>query len=397
MSSFIIPIGPQHPALKEPEHFTFFVDGEYVTDVKVRIGYMHRGIEKAMEDRTYNQGIYLASRICGICTEAHTTCFVQNVEYAMDLKPPRRAEFIRVILCELNRLQSHMLWIGAGGHEIGFDTLFMYLWRDRERVLDILELITGNRITYAMMAVGGVRRDITSDMIAKIQKAMDIVEERAKYYKKVVLSEQSIMARTIGIGTLTPREALELCSVGPILRASGIKSDVRADDPYAAYDETPFNVITYDGCDVYSRFLVRVDEMFESINIIRYCLDHMPQDPIRIKLVKVAPEGEAVSRVEAPRGELIHYLMGKGDVKPYRYKIRAPTLGILPSLVRMLTSRENYVVKIGDIPAIVGGIDPCFCCTDRAVKFIDVSKGKTWSCSYDELNKYANRRYRKVG
>jgi NADH-quinone oxidoreductase subunit D len=285
-----------------------------------------------------------------------------------------------------------MLWIGAAGHEIGFDTLFMYLWRDRERVLDIIEMITGNRVTYAMMAIGGVRRDITSDMVPKIRKMLDVVEERAKYYKKVLLSDSLIRIRTSGVGILKPREALELCSVGPVLRASGIRSDVRADDPYQAYDETPFNVITYDGCDVYSRFLVRVDEMFESINIIRYSLDHMPQEPVRIKLAKIAPEGESVSRVEAPRGELIHYLMARGDIKPYRYKVRAPTLGILPSLVRMLTSREEITVKIGDIPAIVGGIDPCFCCTDRAVKFVDVSKERVWSWSYDELKAYTKGR-----
>jgi len=388
---FLVPIGPQHPALKEPENFMLTVDGEYVVDVRARIGYNHRGIEKAMEDRTYIQNLYIVERVCGICSDSHMTCYVQCVEEAMDLEIPERAEYIRVIVAELERIHSHLLWLGVAAHEIGFDTLFFYIWRDREVVMDLLELISGNRVNYAMPTIGGVRRDITPEMEKELRKGLKILYERTEYYKQICLNEKTILQRAVGVGILTPRQAVELCAVGPTLRASGIKSDVRADDPYIAYDRIPFEVVTYDWCDVAARVMVRIDEVLEAIKMIEYCLDHMPRGPIRVKvpvMMKV-PEGEVVSRVEAPRGELIHYLVSRGGIKPYRYKIRSPTLGNIPAVCEML--KGGY---IADVPIVLAAIDPCFSCTDRIV-FYDVGKDKRWVWTHEQLRRYGIEFYKR--
>jgi len=344
-----------------------------------------------MEDRTYIQNLYIVERVCGICSDSHMTCYVQCVEEAMDLEIPERAEYIRVIVAELERIHSHLLWLGVAAHEIGFDTLFFYIWRDREVVMDLLELISGNRVNYAMPTIGGVRRDITPEMEKELRKGLKILYERTEYYKQICLNEKTILQRAVGVGILTPRQAVELCAVGPTLRASGIKSDVRADDPYIAYDRIPFEVVTYDWCDVAARVMVRIDEVLEAIKMIEYCLDHMPRGPIRVKvpvMMKV-PEGEVVSRVEAPRGELIHYLVSRGGIKPYRYKIRSPTLGNIPAVCEML--KGGY---IADVPIVLAAIDPCFSCTDRIV-FYDVGKDKRWVWTHEQLRRYGIEFYKR--
>ena len=385
-STIKVPFGPQHPALKEPENFLFEVDGEIVVDVKPRIGYNHRGIEKAFELRTYMQNIYLAERICGICSDAHTTCYTQAIEELLGVEAPPRARHIRVIIAELERIQSHALWVGIAAHEIGFDTLFMYVWRDRETILDMFEMISGNRIHYAMNTIGGVRRDIHADMVPKIKKGLDFLEKRLRYYLNAVQTEQTILKRAAGVGILKSKDAVDLCAVGPTLRASGIMNDVRVDDPYAAYDEIPFQVIVRDGSDVLARILVRCEEMLESIEIISYALDGMPEGIVKVKAPMKVPQGEVVSRVEAPRGELIHYAKSNGTTKPERYKVRSPTLGNIPALCEMLLG--GYVA---DIPIVLAGIDPCFACMDR-MAFVDVKKNKKWNWTMQQLRrKYAKK------
>jgi len=383
-----VPFGPQHPALKEPENFTFEVDGDTIVNVKPRIGYNHRGIEKAMEVRTYIQNIYLAERICGICSDAHTTCYCQAVEELLGVEAPSRAKYIRVVVAELERIHSHSLWVGIAAHEIGFDTLFMHLWRDREAVMNILEFVSGNRVHYAMNTIGGVRRDIPAEMIPKIKEGLDFLERRVKYYIKTVKAEPTILKRTVDVGVLKPKDAAELCAVGPTLRASGIKNDVRKDDPYAAYDEIPFNVITNDGCDVFARIIVRCEEMLESISMIRYALDHMPTGMTRVRVPMAVPKGEVLSRVEAPRGELIHYAKSNGTNKPERYKVRSPTLGNIPALCKMLLGQH-----VADIPIVLAGIDPCFACMDR-LALVDVKNGKRKILTLKDLWRYAQRWYK---
>jgi len=378
-STIKVPFGPQHPALKEPENFIFEVDGDTVVNVTPRIGYAHRGMEKAFEIRTYIQNVYLAERVCGICSHAHTTCYVQAVEELLGVEAPPRAKYIRTIIAELERLHSHSLWVGIAAHEVGFDTLFMYAWRDRELVMGLLEEISGNRVHYAMNTIGGVRRDLTPELVAKTKSCMDAFETKSKHYLRIMQTEPTFEKRAAGVGILKTKDAVELCAVGPTLRGSGIKNDVRADDPYAAYDEMPFNVISHEGCDVLCRTLTRCEEMLESINIVRYALDHMPSGELRAKVPAAVPAGEAVSRVEAPRGELIHYARSNGSTKPERYKIRSPTLANIPALCKTLIG-----CHIADIPIILAGIDPCFSCMDRMV-FVDAKANNQWIWTMQEL------------
>ncbi|MCK9604084.1 MAG: nickel-dependent hydrogenase large subunit, partial [Candidatus Omnitrophica bacterium] len=250
---FKIPIGPQHPALKEPESFSVALKGERIMGFDIRLGYNHRGIEKACEERTYTQDVYLIERICGICSHSHSTCFVQAVEEIAAVQVPKRALYIRTLIAELERIHSHLLWLGVAGHEIGFDTLLMYTWRDREVVMDILATLTGNRVNYGMNTIGGVRRDISKEQMQEVLKGIDILEERTKYYIEVATEETTIIKRLSGVGVLYYDEAVKLDAVGPTARASGVDRDVRRDDPYAAYAEMNFKVITDDHSDVYGR------------------------------------------------------------------------------------------------------------------------------------------------
>ncbi len=382
-TTFTVPVGPQHPALKEPENLMISVDGERVVDVKIRLGYVHRGGEKAFEARNYTQGLYLVERICGICAMAHQLCYANNIEALLGVTVPRRADYIRTIIAELERIHSHLLWVGVAGHEIGWDTLFMYTWRDREVVLDLMELATGNRVTHATNAIGGVRRDLTPEMISQISKGMRHLEERVKYYASMIPKERTIMKRAVGVGILKPQDAVALCAVGPTLRASGIKRDVRRDDPYSAYDEIPFEVVTHDGCDVAARVMVRVGELFESIKIANYALEHLPSGPVRVRVPINVPAGENVSLVEAPRGEDIHYCKSNGTDKPERYKVRAPTLANWASVATML--KGGYVA---DIPIALAAIDPCMSCTDR-MTFTDVSSNKMWHWTIEDLRRHS--------
>ena len=393
--SFEVNIGPQHPIHVEPIMLDLKVEGELIVDVDVDVSYLHRGIEKGFEVRTYLQGLYLAERICGICNCAHTLCYCLNVEQLLGKDVPPRAKYLRLIVEELSRMHSHLLWLGHYFHTLGFETLFMYFWRDRERVMDMLELITGNRVTTAYNTIGGVRRDITSEIEAKLRKALDYLEERMKYYEKVIDNEPTILARTQDVGILKPSEAISLGAVGPHLRASGVKHDVRLDDPYSGHDEVPFNIVTYDSCDCYARVKVRLGEVVESINMIRYALDHLPSGEYRLKIPPFfkAPEGESLARVEAPRGELVHYSISNGGTSPYRYKVRTPTLANILSVVYMLKSRDGHEVYIADVPPILGGIDPCICCTARVIIVDGVNETRR-ILSLNELSRLSRGRRR---
>ena len=384
-----IVIGPQHPALKEPERFILEVEGEQVIRAIPRIGYVHRGIEKAMENRTYIQNLYLAERICGICSHAHTTCYVQAVEDLLGIEAPPRAKYIRTVIAELERIHSHLLWLGIVAHEVGFDTFFMYVWRDREIIMDLLEEISGNRVNYAMNTIGGVRRDIDEEKTSKILKGLEIIEEKIKKYIQMILKEPTILKRTVGVGILSSIDAVKYNTVGPMARASGLRKDVRKDDPYIAYDDIPFNVVTRNEGDCFSRIMVRAEEILESINIVREALSKLPSGDIRVKARLAIPLSEAVSRVEAPRGELIHYVMSNGTDKPERYKIRAPTLANLMALCKMLSG-----AYLADVPVILAGIDPCFSCMDR-MQIIDCGKKEKHSWTLDDLRRYAREWYQK--
>jgi len=386
--SVSIPIGPQHPALKEPTHLMVTLDGERIVDIDMRLGYNHRGIEKGAELRNYIQNIYLTERICGICNVAHTSTFCQGVEELLGLEVPKRGLFIRTLLCELNRIHSHLLWLGVAGHEVGFDTLFMYSWRDREIVMDLIELISGNRVNIAINAIGGVRRDISDDMRPQILQGISQLEARSQYYLEVASTEVTFVRRTQGVGKLPKEKAIELCAVGPYARASGVDYDARRDDPFAAYPYLDFKVITSDRCDVLGTAIVRVLEIMESCRMCRQIIEELPPGEIKAKAPRKVPPGEVVSKTEAPRGELIHYIRSNGSDRPERLKVRTPTLADIPSVLYSL--RGGY---IADIPIVFAAIDPCMACMDRVI-LLDNDSGKTKRMTtWEELREYGIRWY----
>ena len=353
-------VGPQHPALLEPEKFSLKVEGEIVKEVEPRIGYVHRGIEKAAERRTYLQDVYLVERICGICNSCHASAFVETVEEILGTQVPPRGKYLRTIILELNRLHSHLLLLGHAGLEIGYETLFQYMWRDREPIMDLTELLTGNRVIASSITVGGVRRDLKETHIPTIKNQLAILRKKIKFYKNLFESEPSFKVRTKNVGILSREDAIRLSVVGPVARASGVSMDVRKDAPYEAYGEIPFKLVTRSEGDTYARLMVRLDEVIESINIIDYVLDHMPQGPYRVKVPRVVPAGEAVNRVEAPRGELFYYVKSNGTAYPERVKVRTPTFANIPSFIKIAEGGN-----IADVPASFVSLDPCFSCTDR--------------------------------
>jgi Ni,Fe-hydrogenase III large subunit/NADH:ubiquinone oxidoreductase subunit C len=355
-----IVIGPHHPALLEPEKFAVMVDGETVKSVEPRIGYVHRGIEKAAESKTYLQNVYLVERICGICNACHATCFVEAVEKILKTEVPPRAKYLRTIILELNRLHSHMLTLGHAGLEIGYETLFQYFWRDREPIMDLTELVTGNRVVSSAITVGGVRRDLKETSIPTIKTTLSELRKKIPFYKQIYENEPSLKMRMQNVGTLARQDALSLCVVGPVARGSGVDIDVRKDEPYEAYGEIPFKLITYTAGDTWARMNVRMDEVEESINIIEYALDHLPTGAYRVKVPRVVPAGEAVNRVEAPRGELLHYIKSNGTAYPERVKVRTPTFANIPAFLKTAIGES-----IADIPPNFVSLDPCFSCTDR--------------------------------
>ncbi len=356
-----IPIGPQHPALHEPLLFRVKVEGERIVQITPSTGYNHRGIEKLCENNTFLKDVYLAGRVCGICNVVHTTCYSQSVEKIGNIEVPPRAKYLRTLLNELERIHSHMLALAVLGELVGFHTLFMLIMRDREPVLALKEMVAGNRVQADYVMPGGVKRDVTPEKLDRMKKALDHVEERMKYYSRVFEKDSVMNSRLKGVGVLEKADVSRYGFVGPVARGSGVKTDVRYEDPYAAYGEMPFNVITLDEGDSWARTMVRVGETFEAINILRYVADHLPEGPIGPKvMIRKVPAGEAISRVEAQRGQLMYYVVSRGGDKPYRLKIRTPSFNnILNSAV--LFKEAN----IADLPAILGSLDPCISCMER--------------------------------
>jgi membrane-bound hydrogenase subunit alpha len=362
MPEVVVPIGPHHPALKEPVNFRVIADGEKIVRLELDLSYNHRGIEKAAEQRNFIRVLPLLERVCGICSHSHATVFAKGIEEIMGLEIPPRARYIRTIIAELERMHSHLLWLGVAAHEIGFNTLFMWTWRDREAVQDTLEEMSGNRVHYGMNEIGGVRRDLTPAQIQTALARLPDLEERIKKYVEMVNSEETLLIRFRGVGTMSKEEALKYGAVGPTARASGVDYDVRRDDPYLAYAEVPWKVITDNHGDVYGRTRVRIGELWESTQIVRFCLENIPAGPIRIDAPRNAPKGEILSRYEAPRGELAHYILTNGTDKVERVDIRSPTLANWTSVAMCLVNQN-----LADIPVIVAAIDPCLSCTCRMV------------------------------
>ncbi|MCS7099707.1 MAG: nickel-dependent hydrogenase large subunit, partial [Sulfolobales archaeon] len=333
--------------------------------------HVHRGIEKLAESPrfTYKQIPFLAERICGICGFVHSTCYVMAVEKAAGIGVPERAEFIRSIVLEVERLHSHLLWLGVAAHLLGYDAGFMHTWRIRERVMVLAEYLTGSRKTYGINVVGGVRKDLNVDKIDKTMKTVAQVREEFKKLADAALSVPQIKARAVGAGVLTKSEARALSVVGPVARASGLYRDIRKDYPYLAYRKVSFRVPLYTEGDNLARLLVRVEEVFESIEIIKQLIDMLPGGGIVSEEYEIPPGRRAVAAVEAPRGEDVHFVI-TGLGRPYRWRVRAPTYQNIPALRAMLRG-----TSLADAPLTIASIDPCFSCTDR-VLVVDVRSSR---------------------
>ncbi|MCD6171886.1 MAG: nickel-dependent hydrogenase large subunit [Thermoplasmata archaeon] len=398
-----ISVGPIHPALKEPIMLRVTLEGEEIVDVDVIASQNHRGIEWiGMNRNNVIQSLYLAERICGICNFCHPSNLVMAIEEIADIEPPERAQYIRVIQGELERIHSHLLWAGVAAHELGFDTLLHYVWMVREKVMDVLEEVNGNRVTKAIIMYGGVRRDITERHVPKIRKMISYYREAFGKLAELFLEDDTIKKRTRNIGVLKKKDAIKLAAAGPTARASGVKKDVRQDFPYFAYPDfdihaiTPDELIGYTIGDVYDRIVVRLLEVKQSLEIIEEALNEMPSGEIiyEKKLVKLMAkiknsEGEAVARYEAPRGEDIHYVMLKKGYEPlYSWKVRAPTY------INILSWRPMLLgYQIADIPIIAASIDPCLSCTNR---FAVVKNGEEKIMSGEYFHKLSVEKTRRI-
>ena len=368
MAKTIIPIGPYHPLQEEPEFFTLTVDGETVVDVDVMVGYNHRGIEKLSEAKTFDQSTFLVERICGICSTSHPFAHTKAIEDIESIEVPERAKYIRTIIAEGERIHSHLLWLGLAGHFLGYNTVYMWAWKLREEILDVMEILSGNRNNYAMFKPGGVRRDIKSEDIPGVIKKIDSIVPTLTMLKKAVIDDPVLHARTKGVGVLSKEDAINYSALGPVARASGIARDVRKDSPYGAYDKMQWDMIVTQNGDVFDKAVVRILEAFESIKIIKYCLLHLPKGEIDLN-IKNIPPGEGIGHIEAPRGEVFHYVKSDGTNRPVRHKIRAPSFMNVPTFKATVIGQT-----ISDATIILAAVDPCYCCTERmAVRNI---KGK---------------------
>lgn len=361
----IVPVGPYHPLQEEPEFFKLIVEGEKVIGLEINIGYNHRGHEFISPKMTYDQVTFLVERICGICSNSHPFAYVMAVEDCAHIKVPERALYLRTINHELERIHSHLLWLGLAGHFVGYNTVWMWSWRYREPVLDLFEMITGNRNHYAMNKVGGVRHDIKEEQISTIERVLDEIETKVNMLTKAILDDPVLLARLENVGIIPKKDALAYGVLGPTARASGVAIDVRKDDSHAAYDKVAWDIVVFEEGDILAKAKVRLLECLESAKIIRQCLRQMPKGEIETRVEEIPP-GEGIGRTEAPRGEVFHYIRSDGKNMPFRHKIRAPSYMNIPV--------NEVAVKgysIADACLCLAAVDPCYCCTERVAAFED--------------------------
>ena len=354
----IVPFGPQHPVLPEPIHLDLVLEDERVVEAIPSIGYVHRGLEKLVEKRDYKDYVFIAERICGICSFIHSATYCQAIEHVMNLEIPTRAEFLRTIWSEYSRMHSHLLWLGCFADSMGYENLFMNSWRLREKILDVLERTTGGRVIQGVCRVGGVSRDIPKEELDRMACELSNLAPELKELALVFEEDVTIQMRTKGIGLLPKVKAWELGAVGPVSRGSGISEDIRMTG-YGAYSELDFKPVVRTEGDCYARCLVRTEELFSSIDLIQQAIDRIPEGEVRTP-VKGNPDGEFYARAEQPRGEVIHYVKANGKKNLQRHRVRTPTLANITSLVTMLSGCE-----LADVPVIVLTIDPCIGCMER--------------------------------
>jgi len=363
-SEMILHLGPQHAIVPGPFLLDVLVDGERIKKAFLDVGYIHKGIEKIMENRTYLQGIVYTYRMCYLASISNNEAYCGAVERLLGVTPPERAQYIRVIAAELSRIQSHLLGTGEFLTLLGSATYspFQYMIIDREAVISLLESITGARITHTFVRFGGVRNDLPDGFAEQARKVMKMVREKTMEYKDLIAADPIYRKRMDGIGVISPQDARDLGLCGPPLRASDTPYDMRREDPILAYPDLDFKVISRKEGDSAARVDVRLDEILESVYIIEQCLDQIPEGPVQEKLPKkIKPEpGEAYYRTEDPRGEMGFYVVSDGSAKPYRVKVRGPFYATFQTFTPLLEG-----VYLADVVAIAGSMDACTSEVDR--------------------------------
>jgi Ni,Fe-hydrogenase III large subunit len=361
MSNFTIPVGPLHVALEEPMYFRIDVQGETVEHVNITAGHVHRGVEYLITKRNVFQNVVLTERICSLCSNSHPQAYSMAIEQIAGIKVPPRAEYLRAIADEIKRVASHLFNVGILAHLVGFESMFMHVMEVRERMQDVKESIFGNRMDIGANTIGGVRYDIDPERIGYLREQLAALVPEVDEIIKVYNTDASILRRTRGIGVLGYDDAIDCGVIGPVARAAGVNYDVRVKAPYAAYDRLEVPVHTLHDGDVWSRAMIRLLEARTAIDLIRQCLDALPEGPtVATEERPAIPPGEAIAKCEAPRGELIYYVRMTDSPKPERVKWRVPSFPNWDALGIMLKK-----AKVSDIAIIVNSIDPCISCTER--------------------------------
>ncbi|MEI6665042.1 MAG: NADH-quinone oxidoreductase subunit D [Chloroflexota bacterium] len=364
VQDIMINMGPQHPATHGVFRMVLAVDGEIVRDLIPHIGYMHRGAEKLSETMDFRQGIGFMDRTEYLAQFNAELAYVMAVEKLMDIEVPERAQWIRMILCELNRLSSHFMFTGAFGADAGvFGTSFIYAFRWREEILDLFEEITGDRLMYAYFRPGGLAWEVTDNFVERVHQVLALSRQGIKDVDGLVTNNEIFKARTQGVGVLTKEQAIDWGTTGPVLRASGVAMDVRRDEPYLFYDQVEFDIPVGQNGDVYDRWCLRIEEMRQSVRIVEQCLTKLQPGPIqpeRMPRMLRTPPGEVYIRTEAPRGEFGIYMVSKGGNRPHRLKVRSSCFANLQSLRDM--SIGQYVA---DAVLALGSMDIVLCEVDR--------------------------------
>jgi len=351
---YLLNMGPQHPSTHGVLRVVLKMDGEVVREAVPVVGYLHRGIEKLCENRTYTQIIPYTDRTDYLSSMANNFVYVMAVEKLLGIQVPERAEYIRVIAAELNRIMSHLLWYAAYGLDLGAFTPFLYAFREREEVIDLVEMACGGRLTHTYYRVGGFPRDLPKEFFPKLRKFLSHFNSKIKEYEDLLIDNIIFVHRTRNIGIMPKEMAVNYGVSGPSLRGSDCAWDVRKDEPYSAYGKFNFSIPTGKNSDCLDRCKVRMEEMRQSARILAQAMEGIPSGDVMTKVPKTIrpPAGEAYARVEGPRGDTGVYLISDGTEKPYRIKMRKPSfsnLSVLEELVRGL--------KIADVVAIIGSLD----------------------------------------
>ncbi len=384
--TMVLNMGPQHPSTHGVLRLVIEIDGETVLKVVPDIGYLHTGIEKTCEAKFYQQVVPMTDRIDYLCPMTNNLAYCLAVEKLLQIEIPDRAQWIRVLLNELTRLNSHLVWLGTHAMDIGALTVFLYTFREREAILNIFEAVSGQRMMTSYFRVGGLALEPPLDLFDRIQKLIKALPEKIDEYQNLLTGNPIWMGRLKGVGHLSAEDAIALGVTGPPLRASGVDWDLRRDMPYSSYEKFQFKVPISNDCDVWARYIIRIEEMRESVKICQQALDGMPEGEIKANAPKVVlpdrekmktqmesliyhfkivtegftvPAGQVYQAVESPRGEMGYYVVSDGTAKPYRVHMRNPSFATLQALQKMCEGRllADVVAVIGSIDIVLGEID----------------------------------------